>query len=379
MLGTIRQVILQPTSACNLNCGYCYVPNRRDSARMNDEVTEAAISKVLRSDLVGPQVEFLWHAGEPLMAGLPYYRRAMETIDRHNTRGVHVTRSLQTNGTLIDPAWCEFLSEHRFSVGLSVDGPEFLHDRQRKNWGGRGSHDLVMRGHGLLKRYGIRHGAICVLTRESLRHPDELFAFFLDNGFSSVAFNVEEVENDNTTSSLTGSEGDRAIESEYRRFMDRVYDLWQHNLDRISIREFDNLARVIAGKLRDRSYQRRPWETEPLSIITIQKNGDISTYSPEFAGARSVEYGDFVIGNVLALEELTDILGSPALSRIARQVAAGISACARECLFFDLCGGAYTSNKFFENKALASTETTACRLHRQTLSSLLIEKLSVSA
>nr|WP_063817907.1 cyclophane-forming radical SAM/SPASM peptide maturase GrrM/OscB [Herbidospora sakaeratensis] len=370
----LRQVIMQPTSSCNLNCTYCYVPNRRDRTLMSPEVLDHAIRKTLRSDLVRGRVEFLWHAGEPLMAGRQFYVDAMRSVATHNHRGIEVRQSLQTNGTLVTRDWCAFLQEHGFSVGLSVDGPAAIHDRSRRNWSGGRSHEKVMRGYELLTGHGIPLGAICVLTRESLRHPDEIFAFFLGNGFTSVGFNVEEVENGNTSSSLTERGGE--VAGEYRRFMDRIYDLWRAEAGRLSVREFGDLSWIIRHKFSDPGYQRRPLETQPLGIITIQKDGTISTFSPEFAGAKSPEYGDFSIGNILDVDELDDVQDDANLRRIVQAVDAGIQACADECLFFDLCGGAYTSNKFFENGSLTSTETTACRLHRQELSAVLIEKLS---
>lgn len=370
------QVVLQPTSLCNLNCTYCYVPNRQDKAVMDPATLEAAISKVLRSELVRGQVEFLWHAGEPLAAGRAHYENAVALIDRYRPKGLDVLKSIQTNGTLIDDWWCRFFIEQHFSIGLSVDGPAELHDASRVNWAGKGSHVRVMAGFRKLVAHGIVPGAICVLRRESLQFADEIFDFFVQNGFRSVGFNVEEVENRHLTSTLTPTDSGKAIRDEYRKFVERLYERWSRDPSRITIREFDDLFSVISQKLADKEYIRQPLETQPLAIVTIQKNGDVSTFSPEFAGGMSARYSNFVIGNINELKDLDQLASSPVLHLINADVQQGIDACADSCPYFDLCGAGYTSNKFFENNSLASTETTACRLHRQELTDMVIAQLA---
>jgi len=108
---------------------------------------------------------------------------------------------MQTNGTLVNKAWCEFFREHRVGIGLRIDGPAELHDANRRTWANRGSHDKVMRGYRTLRDHGLNPGAICVLTRASLTAADLIYDFFVDAGFSSIAFNVDEREGANTTSS----------------------------------------------------------------------------------------------------------------------------------------------------------------------------------
>ena len=123
----LRLAVLQPTSVCNLNCGYCYVPDRRKLGRMSDAVLRAAASFLFAREekdrSVDRSVEFLWHAGEPLAAGIAFYERAFQIIADLAPTGVSVSHVMQTNGTLVSPAWCEFFRKHRISLGLSIDGP----------------------------------------------------------------------------------------------------------------------------------------------------------------------------------------------------------------------------------------------------------------
>ncbi|WP_433237183.1 cyclophane-forming radical SAM/SPASM peptide maturase GrrM/OscB [Streptosporangium sp. CA-135522] len=369
----IRLVVLQPISLCNLNCRYCYVPGRRDARIMSRETLEVTIRAVLESDLVDDHVEFLWHAGEPLTAGLPFYAHAVELIAAHNPHSRNVCNIIQTNGTLLDDTWARFLAGHGFSVGLSMDGPSFLHDRQRPTWGGRGSLTRTLRGLHHLRAHGIDPGALCVLTREALLHPDELFEFFHENNIRWLGFNVEEIENQHRTTSLKEADTQTVIK-EYRAFMERIWRLWRSRAPQMVIREFEDVVSLIADKLENPSLIRVPYETEPFRIITVNRDGDVSTFSPEFTGAASTQYCDFRLGNVHR-EKLADMIASPLFHRLSRDVAEGVRRCRQTCPYFDFCGGGFVSNKYFENGSLTTTETLTCRLHRQTLTDVVVEAL----
>lgn len=372
---TIHLIVVQPTSLCNLNCRYCYVPNRRDRTIMSRAVIEAVIEKAMASTLVRGKVEFLFHAGEPLAAGMDFYRRAADLIDRSNVRGIRVTKAIQTNATLIDDAWCEFFKQRDFHIGVSIDGPRALHDRQRVNWSGAGSFDAVMRGVRKLQEHNISHGAICVLTRNNLAYPDELFSFFVENGFAAVGFNIEEIESANRTSSMLSQDRDESlsIREEFARFMARFLEIWENHERPIKIREFYDMAFFMLKKKRDWAARRIPDETSDLGIVTVQKNGDMTPYSPEFAGSPSELYGDFLVGNILQ-STFDDIPDNENYRRIQRDVHKSLGMCAQSCAYFDLCGGAFLSNKFWQNGTLLSTETQTCRLTRQTIADLVIQR-----
>jgi uncharacterized protein len=338
---------------------------------MNRPLLNRTFQVAFSSELIHDEVEFLWHAGEPLTVGIPYYQVALDLIERHNTRAVKVINNIQTNATLIDDAWASFLAEHGFAVGVSVDGPADMHDSQRRRWSGKGSHAQAMRGVATLRRHGIHPGVICVLTRSSLARPEEIFHFFLDSGFKAVGFNVEEVENAHTTSSLEHEAATR----EYREFFSRLYDAWWPHRDQMTIREFDDFGRIFLSCARDPVYFRPVLETEPLGIITVQRNGDVSTFSPEFAGATSEEFGSFVIGNVWRLSSFDELADREKFRQISQEVEASVELCRSSCEFFAVCGGEFLSNKFSEHGSLRVTETRTCRLHRKVLTTLLLDKL----
>lgn len=367
-------LVIQPTSLCNFNCSYCYVPNRRDPRRIADETLRTLFAKLFQSSLLGPQLEILWHAGEPLTVGLPFFERAVTLIEELHPPKLKISHSVQTNGSLINRAWCEFFLKHGFSVGISIDGPAWLHDRVRVDWADHGTWDASIRGFDLLRSMGMEPGILCVLNAESIRHPDRLFRFFHELGCRWVGFNVEEVENANRHSSLT--ELPRVeIETRYRNFIERFFGLWHSSGRPFAVREFDDVLNVIKYTQDGQTHFRTPDETLGLAILTIQKDGSISTYSPEFAGSTCPSLNNFVIGNVETVD--FDLLHlSPIYQEMRRQVIAGIRNCASTCQWFMFCGGAFTSNKFFENGTLESTETTSCRLHRQLLCDAVLGQLS---
>jgi len=367
-------LVIQPTSLCNFNCSYCYVPGRRDATRIADDTLRVLFSKLFRSSLVGTDLEILWHAGEPLIAGLPFFERAVSIAKEFCPSTLKLSHSVQTNGSLINRAWGSFFLEHGFSVGISMDGPAWLHDVARVDWRGNGTWYASVRGFDLLRSMGLEPGILCVLTAESLRHPDRLFGFFHDLGCRWVGFNVEEVENAHRRSSLMMSRRGE-IEARYRKFIDRFFELWQEHERPFAVREFDDVLNVIKYTHDGGEDQfRSPDETLGLVILTVQKNGNISTYSPEFAGGVSPELNNFVIGNVHT-SDFDQLHSDTVYQEIRRRVVNGIRNCASTCRWFMFCGGAYTSNKFFENDNLESTETTACRLHRQILADAVLTGL----
>jgi uncharacterized protein len=127
--------------------------------------------------------------------------------------------------------------------------------------------------------------------------------------------------------------------------------------------------------VRNPEHFRRPDETAVLGIVTVQKNGDVTTYSPEFAGAVAPEYQNFVVGNVLRLRSIEEILTHPVFRLMHDQIEIGRKRCADSCLFFDLCGSAFVSNRYFETGRLDGTESTSCILQRQVVASVVLEKL----
>lgn len=357
--GPLELLVVQPTPFCNINCSYCYLPDRQSTRRITPETLERVFRWIFASGLVRRPFTLLWHAGEPLVLPVGFYESAAEMLRRHNPAEVPVIQSFQTNATLIDPAWCAFLRRPDVHLGVSVDGPAFLHDRHRRTRQGRGTLDRVLRGIHLLHEHDVPFDVITVLTAESLDYPDELFDFYQANGITSVGFNVEEIEGPHLTSSLQRAD----TPERFRRFLSRFLSLALSADPPLMVREFEASASVVMSSRRcepgGRIQENKPW-----AIVNVDCEGHFSTYSPELLGITSPSHGTFALGNVGTVS-LESARTSERFQRLEAEIARGIDACRATCAYFPFCGGGPPANKYFENGSFASTETVFCRLHKQ--------------
>src|SRR5262249_51232147 len=153
------------------------------------------IFKVLfASALIEDKVSILWHAGEPLVLPVDFYRQAFQIQQKWNAQGVRITNSFQTNATLITQQWCDFILEHGIRIGVSIDGPAYLHNAHRVDRKNRGTFERVMQGIALLRKNHIPYTAIAVVTRDTVEHPDEFWQFFQEIQPTHLGLNPEEVE-----------------------------------------------------------------------------------------------------------------------------------------------------------------------------------------
>jgi uncharacterized protein len=326
---------------------------------MSLPVIRAAIRNIIDSGLLSERLSIAWHAGEPLAAGLEFYRQAFACIDSVVDGRYPVHHSIQTNAMLINRQWCDLFAEHGVKVGVSVDGPAYIHDQNRKTRDGKGTHAKAMRGVGYLLRNAVPFHAIAVVTAASLQHPDEIFEFFLTEGFREVGFNIDEREGERRHSTI-GREQEHGFELFLQRMLERsiAADC------RLRIREVDEARKVILRGLEPVHIggRRYPHNAQvlPLEILTVDHAGNFSTFSPELVGQRRSEYNNFVFGNVLK-DTLASVFSNPHFLEMYRQVIAGVERCRLECEYFELCGGGAPANKLYENGSFGSTETVYCR------------------
>lgn len=364
----LRLLVIQSTSFCNIDCSYCYLPNRAARTRMSDGVLEAIAAKILQSNLVGRELSVLWHAGEPLVLGPAYYETAFAILRKGAPASLALTHKFQTNGTLLTRQWCDLFKAHNAVVGLSIDGPERFHDRHRRTRSGEGTFAKVLRAIELLHAQELPFYVICVLTAASLDHADEFFAFFQAQGITRVLFNMEEIEGSNRQSSLDQP----GIERRYRNFLSRYFDLLGQSGSKQHVRELhDTVSNILAH----RTTPIHNTLTEPFSTLTIDTEGNVSTFSPELLAARDERYGGFALGNLLT-DCIEDLMRSPKFAAVAAEIAAGVDGCRRSCDYFPVCGGGSPSNKLAETGRLDTTETLYCRITVKTVTDLMLDKLA---
>lgn len=355
-----RLLVLQPTPFCNLDCDYCYLATRDERGRMDPELAGRAISALAEARLLGPELAVVWHAGEPLAAGIDFYRRAFASAARALPPGTTLDHCIQTNGVLIDADWCALFREWGVRVGVSLDGPAHVHDAHRRTRSGKGTHARVMAGIEALRAHGLSFHAIMVVTRAALPHADAVADFFLDHGIEDLGLNVDEQEGVNRASSLAGADPG------WHAFLARLMERARTSGGRLRLREaLDAEHRILVPAPRHHIQGlERPLpdndQVLPFAIVTVDHRGDYATFSPELLGNAGARNADFVLGNIDSTP-FDEALASARFAALYRRVLDGVRRCARECAYFECCGGGAPANKWFEHGALEAGATRYCR------------------
>jgi uncharacterized protein len=361
-------LVMQTTPFCNLDCSYCYLPNRNSKQRMSEATLTRTFERVFLSPFLANQITVLWHAGEPLVPGVTYYENAFAIADRLKPKDLIVKHNFQTNGTLLDQRWIDFFqAAGNVTVGVSIDGPAHLHDLYRKTRRQTASFDQVMRGVRVLQDNDFPFHVITVLSQDSLRHCRELFDFYVDNRITQIAFNVEEIEGGHRSSSLQGGSTDSQIRTFFRQFL----ELMDKHGVQLEVREFMG---ALSGIADSNNVQYGNPLAHALRIVSIGVNGEISTFSPELLGYGSERHGEFVFGNVHH-NELSDVLRNPNFERVNREIERGLERCRTTCDYFEICRGGAPANKLFENGTFDSTETLFCRLTKKAVIDVVLDRV----
>lgn len=169
-------------SACNLDCKYCYYLSKQDllNQHWGERIPEERLEEFIRQYIDGQdgeRVVFSWQGGEPTLLGLDFFRKVIALEEKHKKPGQRIENDLQTNGTLLDEQWCQFLKANRFLVGLSIDGPRSLHDAYRVTKGGEPTFDKVFAAAKLLKRHGVKFNTLTVVNRLNVKRPLDVYRF----------------------------------------------------------------------------------------------------------------------------------------------------------------------------------------------------------
>jgi uncharacterized protein len=365
-----KQIILQSTPLCNLNCSYCYLPeqSRASNVQMDVETAIHAVDILVKSGYLADEVEIRWHAGEPLIVPPSFYSEVVKGLRRVVPKHIGIKHSVQTNGTLITDEWCKLFLQHDFRVGVSIDGPKIIHDRNRLTKGGKGTFDKVMRGIDKLREHRVPFEVIAVVTRATLQLVDQFYKFFKDLNPTIVALNIEESE--------CGYDSDLLLQKDfivkYKSFFSRIHKLQIKG--KLRFREIDEIQRVIMYNQGDRYNL----QSQPFAIVTIDWAGNFYTYSPELAGMNHKDYPSFSIGNVMR-DDLADILNSAILKKLTADIFAGVELCRGNCEYFSLCGGGAPANKLYENGTFISTDTGYCKARIQIPTDIVLADLETKS
>jgi uncharacterized protein len=237
-----RLLVVQPTPFCNINCSYCYLPDRSSKAVVEHTTLWNLFWQLFASGWVRDRLDVVWHAGEPMVLPIDFYRQALRMIDRMRPPALRVLHHLQTNATLINDEWCEFFLREQIRVGVSVDGPQHINDLHRVTRSGRGTFARTIAGIRLLRRRKVPFHVISVISRASMASARELFDFYVAEGIEQVAFNVEDSVNQHVSGVLTNPDSAAA----YRKFLGEFWALAGTREQIRAIREIDDMIDAIS-------------------------------------------------------------------------------------------------------------------------------------
>jgi uncharacterized protein len=244
-------VLIKPASSkCNLNCEYCFyhdVANNRavaDFGFMSMETIEVIIRKVLQ--FASGYATFSFQGGEPTLCGIDFFKSVIKIQNKLNINNVRINNCIQTNGVVINSKWAEFLHDHNFLVGLSLDGPHDLHDKYRVDAKGKGSHERVIQASALFNKYKVEYNILFVVTDLTARYSDKLYEYFKTNNFTYLQF----------MPCIDPKDDERGVHNyslnpkRYTFFLTHFFDKWYADFmtgREVSIRYFDNLVRMAMG------------------------------------------------------------------------------------------------------------------------------------
>jgi uncharacterized protein len=241
-------VMAFPTGpVCNLDCEYCYYLKKTElypdteSFKMSEETLEEYIKQYIESQ-PGPVVNFGWQGGEPTLRGLDFFKKAVELQKKFAPKGWKIENSIQTNAVLIDDQWAKFLKDNNFLVGVSLDGSQELHNKYRRDKGGKGTHQKVLAGIKKLKEYEVEYNILAVVNNVNSKKPKEVYQFFKEIEADFIQFIpiVEKNPEGNILSRSVGSE-------EYGKFLIGVFNQWINDLGEIYVQIFEESLSAWAG------------------------------------------------------------------------------------------------------------------------------------
>jgi uncharacterized protein len=335
-------------SACNLQCDYCFFLKKEklypgSKLRMSDEVHEAYIRQLLDSHQT-PRVTVAWQGGEPTLRGLDFFRRSVELQKKYAKPGTKIENAFQTNGVLLNDEWCRFFHEKNFLVGLSLDGPRELHDFYRKDKGGHGTFDRVVKAARLLQKHKVEFNILCTVNSKNADHPLEVYRFFRDQlGTNYIQFIpiVERINENGETGFQEGSKvTDRSVRpDQWGRFLIEIFDEWvRRDVGQTFVLNFEG---ALAGWLGMAGTVCIFGPTCGLGMA-LEHNGDL--YSCD----HFVE-PNYFLGNILKIP-MVELVASEKQRKFGTDKRDTLPKYCRECKVLSICNGECPKNRFIETQ-----------------------------
>jgi uncharacterized protein len=332
-------------AVCNLNCTYCYYlekeklypadPNRW---AMSEKVLETYIAQYIYSCRT-PDVHFAWHGGEPVLRGIDFFKKAIELQKKYGGGRV-IENSIQTNGTTLTDEWCRFFRDHRFLIGISVDGPQHCHDHYRTYRNGQGSFEKCMQGLDLLVKYCIEFNTLTVVNDYNVKFPLEIYRFLKSTGSRYMQFLpvVEQIDpaagpcelkilppDSGKNAEVTGWTVDSL---DYGTFMIGIFDEWvRKDVGDFFVLTFDS---ILAN-----------WMRVPPGICVYAEtcgNAGVMEYNGDVYSCDHYVFPAYRLGNI-AGQSLLTMMNDSRQQRFGQEKKTTLPAYCKKCEFLDLCNG----------------------------------------
>ncbi|MDD9340906.1 MAG: anaerobic sulfatase maturase [Providencia heimbachae] len=338
-------IMAKPTSyQCNLKCDYCFYLEKEHQEGFGVQKLKCMDDSVLREYIrqyiefsPANEIDFTWQGGEPTMAGLDFFKRVISYQNRYG-KGKQIYNSIQTNGVLLNQEWVAFLKENHFLVGISLDGPDWLHDIYRKSNTGKSVFDKVINGINLLKEYQVDFNILTVVNNETAKYPEEIYHFITQTleahhvqFIPVVEYEMQAIKAQHlsypqeagvkqlTPWSITGKQ--------YGDFIKRVFDLWvKKDVGKVFVQLFDNSLAAWSGDMPSFCVM----QPSCGYGLVAEQNGDI--YSCDH-----FVYPEFKLGNLLT-KPLNKLVYSKQQQRFGQQKS-NLSSLCLQCEFKFACHG----------------------------------------
>ena len=334
------QVFVKPVGAeCNLNCLYCYyldkanMYNQKGSTIMSDEVLEKYIIQQIQAN-TETDIFFSWHGGEPVKAGLDFFRKVVHLQKEHKPSGRYIINGIQTNATLLNDSWCSFFKEEGFFVGISIDGPEKLHNKFRVSKNNYGSFRRTLKGYELLRKYDVTTELLTVVNSENVKYPLETYNFLKQLGSPFLTF-LPLVEKE--TGSASGVSNISVAPEAFGSFLSSVFDEWvSKDIGRIKIQIIEEAARTAFNQKHSLCIFKKTCGGVPV----VEHNGD-------FYSCDHYVDSDNLIGNICQTS-LKDMLDSERQKTFGQAKYNTLPKYCLDCDVIDMCNGECPKNRFMK-------------------------------
>jgi uncharacterized protein len=334
------QVFVKPVgSICNLDCHYCYYLKKEylypkgETFRMPEDTLEEYIAQHIDAS-PEPVIRFSWHGGEPTVLGLDYFRMIVELQHKHQPPKKLIVNGIQTNGTLLDEAWCRFFAEEGFAVGLSLDGPEEIHDRYRVTKDQEPTYKQTMRGYRLLQKHGVYTDILCVVNSYNVQFPLQVYRFFKQIDAQYISFLPMVERQPDTEYGVTPLSV--PVEA-WGDFLCTIFDEWRdQDIGRIKVQIIEEAIRTAFNQEHSLCIFRPTCGDIPV----IEHNGD-------FYSCDHFVDTEHLLGNIKETP-LVELLESPAQRAFGNEKLDTLPRYCLECEVRPMCNGECPKNRFLK-------------------------------